>query len=416
MVRRRPHGLPPCGGPKVDTMPVFEYIAKKATGERVVGQLAGHSSQAVVAELESRSLFPVSVREQSAAADLGVRVSVRAMATFYRQLGELLHSGVPILRALQLLSRSKSNPKLGAVVGRIAEDVSDGESLADSMAKHPRTFQMIHIAMVRAGERGGFLEEVLKRLSMFLNRQAELRSTILSSLIYPIVLVVVGTIVVVSVMIIFVPKFRSMLEGIGTLPLPTRIVMGASDLLTNHGWLVMVLVTGVAALLVWGRQHPAFREWMSRWSLRLWIIGPLVSSTAVARFCRILGTLLANGIPMLQAMTISKEATGNAVMVEAIEKATRSVQQGETLAEPLAASGLFEEDVIEVIRIGESANNLEEVLVSIAETIESRVDRLLSTAVRLLEPLLLLLLGATLLFIILALVVPLVLLSARAGG
>jgi len=397
-------------------MPVFEYVAKNPMGERVMGQAAGLSAQAVVSDLEAKALVPVSVREQTGAAQRGVRISVRAMATFYRQLGELLHSGVPILRALQLLSRSKSNPRLGAVIGRIAEDVADGEGLAESMGKHPQTFPLIHIAMVRAGERGGFLEEVLKRLSMFLHRQAELRSTVLASMIYPMVLVVVGTIVVVAVMIIFVPKFRSMLEGIGTLPLPTRIVMGASDVLAVYGWGVLVLTIGLAALLWWSSKQPAFREWVSRHSLRLWIIGPLVSSTAVARFCRILGTLLANGIPMLQAMNISKDATGNAVMVEAIAKATRSVQAGETLAEPLAGSGLFEEDVIEVIRIGESANNLEEVLVSIAETIESRVDRLMGTAVRLLEPLLLLLLGATLLFIILALVVPLVLLSARAGG
>lgn len=397
-------------------MPVFEYIAKKTSGERVAGQISGHSTQAIVADLEAKSLVPVSVREQTGVSDKGVRVSVRAMATFYRQLGELLHSGVPILRALQLLARSKSNPKLGAVIGRIAEDVSDGEGLAESMSRHPRTFPTIHIAMVRAGERGGFLEEVLKRLALFLNRQAELRSTIISSMIYPMVLVVVGTIVVASVMVIFVPKFRSMLEGIGTLPIPTRIVMAGSDLLTSHGWVALIGVVVIAGVFFWAKQHKDFREWMSRKSLRVWIIGPLLSSTAVARFCRILGTLLANGIPMLQAMTISKEATGNTVMVEAIEKATRSVQSGETLAEPLSASGLFEEDVIEVIRIGESANNLEEVLVSIAETIESRVDRLLGTAVRLIEPLLLLILGATLLFIILALVVPLVLLSARAGG
>lgn len=397
-------------------MPVFEYVARDATGERIVGQAAGLSAQAVVADLEARSLVPVSVHQQRGVAEQGVRVSVRAMATFYRQLGELLRSGVPILRALQLLSRSRSNPKLGAVIGRIAEDVSDGEALADSMAKHPLTFPSIHVAMVRAGERGGFLEEVLKRLAMFLHRQAELRSTVLSSMIYPMVLVVVGTIVVVAVMMIFVPKFRAMLEGVGELPLPTRIVMGASDLLTNHGWAVLVVAGAVAAVLVWASRQVAFRAWASRVSLHLWIIGPLVSSTAVARFCRILGTLLANGIPMLAAMNISKDATGNAVMVDAIAKATRSVQAGETLAEPLAASGLFEEDVIEVIRIGESANNLEEVLVSIAEMIESRVDRLLGTAVRLVEPLLLLVLGATLLFIILALVVPLVLLSARVGG
>jgi len=238
-----------------------------------------------------------------------------------------------------------------------------------------------------------------------------MRSTIISSLIYPIVLLVVGTIIVTVVMVVFVPKFKSMLADL-PLPLPTRVVMGMSDFLTERGILAAVLAAALVALVVWASRQRALKMLWARQSLRIPVLGPLLSNIAVARFCRILGTLLANGIPMLESLKISRESAGNPILEDALAEATRVVQAGETLATPLEASGLFDDDVIEVIRIGEAANNLDTVLVSIAETLEARVDRLLTTSIRLLEPLLLLTLGMVLLFIILALVVPLVMLSA----
>lgn len=391
-------------------MPVFQYIARTTEGERVSGEVDGLNSQSVVADLRSRHLVPVSVEERAARSRRSSRVSSRVLGNFYRQLGDLLTSGVPILRALNLLGRSKSNPGLAAVVREIAEAVEDGDALADCMARHEDTFPDVHVAMIRAGERGGFLEDVLHRLAIFMERQAEMRSTIIITMIYPSVLVTVGVIIVGVVMVVFVPKFKAMLEGID-LPLPTRIVMGTSDILSQHGLLVIMGVVGVVAFWLWLRKQPAVQNWIAATTLRLWIIGRLVGNVAVGRFCRILGTLLANGIPMLQALDIAKDAAGNPVMVKAIAEANRSVQAGEPLADPLASSGLFEEDVVEIIRIGESANNLDEVLVSLADTIETRVSRLLTTAVRLLEPMVLLGLGVCLLFIILALVVPMLLLT-----
>lgn len=391
----------------------YEYIARDVAGRRVEGRLSGVSVQAVAGELESARLAPVSIRPRTGrAVGRGERkVSARALSVFYRQLGDLLKSGVPILRALRLLARGKANRRLSGVVGQVAQDVEDGESLADALNQHPRMFPPIHIAMVRAGERGGFLEEVLHRLAIFLHQQAETRSMVISSMIYPIVLVLVGALIVSIVMLVFVPKFKPMFEGIA-LPLPTRMVMGASDILRFHwlpaGLVVMAVIGGV--MWLWSRQ--AVRLTVARGILRLWVVGPLVAGAAVARFCRILGTMLINGIPMLEAMAISQEAVGHPMLVEAIEKSRRAVQAGETLADPLEESGLFEEDVVEIIRIGEAAGNLAEVLVSIAETIEGRVTRMMLTAVRLLEPMVLLLLGISLLFIILALVVPLVLLSS----
>ncbi|MBL1216346.1 MAG: type II secretion system F family protein [Planctomycetes bacterium] len=391
----------------------YEYIARDAAGRKVEGRLMGASAQSVAGELASSELSPVSIqpRSQRATSHGERRISARALSTFYRQLGDLLKSGVPILRALRLLARGKANRRLAGVVSQVAQDVEDGESLADALSRHSRMFPPIQVAMVRAGERGGFLEEVLHRLAIFLHQQAETRSMIISSMIYPSVLISVGTIIVGIVMFVFVPKFKPMFEGID-LPLPTRIVMGASDIIRFH-W----LPAGLAAMaviggLMWLWAQPGVRHALARGVLRLWIVGPLVAGAAVARFCRILGTMLTNGIPMLEAMAISQEAVGHPMLVEAIEKSRRAVQAGETLADPLEECGLFEEDVVEIIRIGEAAGNLAEVLVSIAETIEGRVSRMLMTAVRLLEPLVLLLLGISLLFIILALVVPLVLLSS----
>jgi len=395
-------------------MPDFAFVARDRSGRRISGRLSVSSAQAAAAELESRQLLPISISEHSKFAigrQKEHRVSTRALANFYRQLGDLMRSGVPILRALQLIGRGKSNPRLAGVVADISKDVEDGEGLAESLAKHRAMFPNVHIAMVRAGERGGFLEEVLQRLYLFLNKQAEMRSTIISSLIYPIVLLVVGTIIVTVVMVVFVPKFKSMLADL-PLPLPTRVVMGMSDFLTERGILAAVLAAALVALVVWASRQRALKMLWARQSLRIPVLGPLLSNIAVARFCRILGTLLANGIPMLESLKISRESAGNPILEDALAEATRVVQAGETLATPLEASGLFDDDVIEVIRIGEAANNLDTVLVSIAETLEARVDRLLTTSIRLLEPLLLLTLGMVLLFIILALVVPLVMLSA----
>ncbi len=403
-------------------MPTFLYIARTTSGQRVTGQLVAMNVDAALADLEKKELAAVSVEpeqvsgwqtllgRQTSTNEKSPHISTRGLATFYRQLSDLLRSGVPILRALKLLSRSKSNAKLAEIVGQIANDVADGEGLADSMMKRDQTFPAVHIAMVRAGERGGFLEEVLQRLAFFLTKQADLRSNLIGTLIYPLILLVLGTIIIGVVMVVFVPKFKTMLEGLD-IPLPTRVVMFISDMLAEHLWGVVFAILGAAVLCMWLRVQPDVRSFVSRTSIRIWVVGSLLRSISVARFCRILGTMLGNGIPVLQAMQISKDAAGNQVMVNAIEAASKSVQSGESLAEPLERSGLFEEDVIEVIRIGESANNLDEVLVSLAETLESRIDRVLTTSVRLLEPALLLGLGLAMLFIIMALVVPLVMLT-----
>jgi type IV pilus assembly protein PilC len=395
-------------------MATFAYIARDASGQRTQGTLAAASVGAVVSELHGRNLAPVSVRPVRQRPAMRRGVSSRQLATAYRQLADLLRVGMPLLRAIRLLGRGRSNPRLAAIMNEVAEEIAAGARLADAMARHADVFPSIQVAMIRAGERGGFLEQVFARMGVFLERQADMRARVAGNLIYPVVLLLVGMGIVVSALVFFVPKFKAFYSRI-ELPLPTKILLGTSDLLVRY-WVVLLLGLGVAVIgAAWVARRPDVRLAAARWQLRLPHLGPLVASLAVARFTRILGTLLGNGVPMLAAMQISREAAGHPVLAGAIDAAADAVRAGEPLARPLADSGMFPEDVVEMIAVGESANNLAVVLTAIAETIEGRVDRLLQVFVRLMEPLLLLCLAGVVLFIFVALIVPMLRLSSAIG-
>ena len=391
-------------------MATYAYIARDSTGLKVSGTVTATTEQAVLDQLQSRRLSPVKVQTVRERARRRRRVAARHLATVYRQMADLLRAGVPLLRALRLLGKSRSNARLAAVMREIADQVADGERLADAMHRHPDIFPQVQIAMVRAGERGAFLDQVLARLGTFLEHQADLRSKVIGNLIYPVLLLLIGAAVVTVALVAFVPKFE-IYFGRMDLPLPTRILMFASRALTS-GWpyLVALLVACVAAAW-WLRRRAEVRRAAARWQLRLPKLGPLVRSLAVARFARILGTMLQNGIPMLSAMQISRDAAGHLLLAEAIDRAAEAVRAGEPLSKPLADSGLFGDDVVEMISVGESANNLPEVLLTIADTIEARIDRMLTLFLRLMEPLLLFLLAGVVAFIFIALVVPMMRMS-----
>lgn len=387
-------------------MPSFRYKALTSAGQHVGGVVAAANEQAVLAELEHRSLVPVEVREEAERRRLlGGGVSVRRLATAYQQIADLLRAGVPLLRSLRLVGKNKSAPVLAKVFEGLADAVSEGSELAEAMGERPDIFPRIHIAMVRAGEKGGFLEQVLARLAQFLHAQADLRAKVIGNLIYPTVLVVVGVAVLLLVFGVLVPRFRPMLEAVELNAL-SAVVFALSDFVRAYWAALVVAVAGVVVGLWWASKSDRLRQRIAEWQLRLPVIGPLLRSLAVARFCRILGTMLGNAIPMISAMQIAREAAGNAVMEAAVEEATEAVRQGESLAPPLAKSGLFPEDVIEMISVGEAANNLDTVLVTIAETVESRIDRMLTVAVRLIEPVLLVTLAVVIGVVAIALILP----------
>ena len=393
-------------------MSTFAYIARDRSGQRVSGTLSGASEQSILAELHARDLAPVKISAVREGPRFKRRVGVRHLATAYRQLADLLNAGVPLLRGLRLLGRSKSNPRLADVMRKVSDAVADGTRLADAMAAHDDVFPSVQIAMVRAGERGGFMQDVLERMGNFLEHQAEMRGKVIGNLIYPIALLSLSVTVVVIALVFFVPKFEDFYTGVDV-PLPTTIVLGLSALLTRHWILVLVGLAALGVLASWMRGRPPVRRAFAIGLLRVPKMGPLIRNLAVSRFARMLGTLLENGVPILAAMQIARDAAGHVLMEEAIDDATEAVRSGEPLADPLARSGMLSEDVVEMISVGESANNLATVLTTIAETIDRRVDRMLTIFVRLMEPLLLLCLGGVVMFIFIALVIPMMRMSSQ---
>lgn len=386
-------------------MPTYRYEALNPAGERRSGVLAAPGEQAVLAELERQRLTPTLLREQKAAVSSGGGVKQSQLAVAYTQMGDLLSAGVPLLRALRVVSNRKKAPKVGQVFSQLADAVQDGEELADAMAERPEIFPATHAAMIRAAEKGAFLEETLKRLGQLVASQVELRQKVTGALIYPSVILVVGLTIFGLVLAIYVPQFRPLYADL-QLGITTRLVLASSELITRFWFLLVLGVVGGIFGLRWAFRRPEVREPIVGLSLRTPVVGPLIRALATARACRILGTMLSNGVPMLGALRIARDATGLSEMALAIDGATEAVRSGQRLSTPLAESGLFDEEIVEMLSVAEAANNLDTVLLTAAETLERRVDQMVTIAVRLIEPVLLLLLGIAVSFVAIGLILP----------
>jgi general secretion pathway protein F/type IV pilus assembly protein PilC len=392
-------------------VPEFNYEALAAGGGRTNGILVAGSEREVMSMLDARGLYPVRIAPTRplTKAKGGRRVSSRHLATYYSQLADLLHSGVPLLRSLELLERQTSQPALAEVLREVRAKVADGTGLSEAMAMHPRTFDDLAVSMVRAGQEGGFLEDVLRRIADFTEHQEDLKAKVTGALAYPVFLGVVGFIVLNVLVIFFVPRFEPIfkkLEEKGDLPLLTEAIVGLSHLLQRY--LVIVLALGVFAYFVFRRwaATPNGRFKLDALRLRMPGAGKIFLNLAISRFTRILGTMLHNGIPILKALRIAKDSTGNKVLAQAIEKSAENVQSGDSLAKPLSACSHFPRDVVEMVAVGEESNNLEKVLIDIANALEKRTSRQLELFVRLLEPVMLLVMAGMTLIIVAGLLLP----------
>lgn len=393
-------------------MPEFTYDALAASGQRTKGTLTASSEREVMAMLDARGLFPVTIapaQTSSVSHRWGRRISGRHMATFYSQLADLLRSGVPLLRSLDILERQSIQPSFGEMLRDVRARVADGTSLAEAMAHHPKAFNELAVSMVRAGQEGGFLEDVLKRIADFTEHQEDLKAKVVGALAYPAFLAVVGFIVLNLLIIVFVPKFEPIfkkLEDKGDLPALTHLLMGASHFAQRQGWWVLLLViAGIYLFRRWARSESG-RLHVDNWRLHIPAAGRIYLHLALSRFTRILGTLLHNGIPILQALRIAKDSTGNRVLTLAIERSAENIKSGDALAAPLAASKHFPRDVVEMIAVGEESNNLEKVLLDVSEGLEKRTGRQLELFVRLLEPLMLLIMAGVTLVVVAGLLIP----------
>jgi len=395
----------------------YFYTAKTPRGDTVQGTLVAENEAAVLRALDERSLFPVQIQpaeELGARASGRRRVRRRDVGLFYGQLADLLDAGVPLLKALDSLIRSTVNPRLVQILKEVRADVADGKSLTASLGQFPGVFPPLHTAMIQAGERAGFLEDVLSSLSAFVERLDELRAKVLGAMIYPALLVAAGSVVLTLALIFFVPRFEPLLAN-APKPLPTRIVFAMSHLLRDYAPILLLTLVGLGLLLFTAVTSRAGRRAFESFRLRAPVLGPTLRALAIARFCRILGTLLANGVPILQSLAISKDATGSALLADRISEAQENVREGKSLAAPMRASGIFPDQIVAMIAVAEEANKLDTVLLKVADTVERRAHRQVDQAVRLLEPVILCLVAMGIGSLALGLLLPIFTMASALG-
>ncbi|MGD0410877.1 MAG: type II secretion system F family protein [Verrucomicrobiota bacterium] len=396
-------------------MPLFQYKAFQASGGIAEGQIEAGGRQEAFRQMEEKGLKPISLSEKAApkgaapksaapdpAASAGAgaglsfsfrskKVSSKALETFTRLLSSLLAAGVPLSRALVILCKEASNQVAQAKWKAIYDNVVEGVTLADSMATMPETFPRVYVAMVSAGETGGFLDVVLAQIADFQMRERDLRGKVLAAILYPTILFFLAVCVLIFLMTFFIPRFQKMFEGFNAqLPLITRIIVGVSHFIRSYGLYALAALIMIAySVRSWAKSEDGRRQWEGL-LLRLPVVGPLTSQFAMARFCRMLGTLLNAGVPLVQALNVARRSIGNQILVDAVSKSIDRVKEGAQLGASLAdCRNLFPGSVLEMISVGEESGKLDAELVRIAVVTEADLDRNLKTAVALAEPALL---------------------------
>jgi len=405
-------------------MALFQYKALQTDGAVAEGQLEAAGRQEAFQQMAGLGLRPVSLAEKAAQKDevsllpesLGsisffkksAKISGRALENFTRLLSSLLAAGVPLSRALVILYKESSNPVASVKWREIHDSVIDGMSLADAMGKSPDTFPRVYTAMVQAGETGGFLDLVLAQIADFQAREKELRSKVMTAMLYPTILLVLALGVLVFLLTFFIPRFQLVFAGFGAaLPLATQIVIGVSHTVRSYGLFVAagVVIAGLA-LRNWFSSEKGRRVWEGL-MLRSPLVGPLVAQFAMARFCRMLGTLLGAGVPLVQGLNVARKSIGNQILVDAVGHSIEQVQQGGQLGASLAeCRGLFPGSILEMISVAEESGKLDQELVRIANVTEGDLDRELRTAVAFAEPLMLFLIAGFIGTIFISMVLP----------
>ena len=398
----------------------YDYTARNEFGKRVAGVLEAESEAMVMRLLEEQRLFPIAVKGRASASKakksfLGGRVRGRDVGMMYGQLADLIGSGVPLLRALDSLIRSTVNPRLVDILKQVRSDVADGKSLTEAFRQYPQTFPPLHTAMVQAGERAAFLEQVLSSLAGFLERLDDLRGKVLGAMIYPMLLTALGSGVMMAALVFFVPRFEPLLNNSPQKPLPTAILFGMSAIVRKFWYLIPFALAGAGGLVWSSFRSEANRRRLERIRLKVPVVGSAFRMLAITRFCRILGTMLANGVPLLQALKIAEGATGSSLLAERIAQATENVREGKSLSGPLSDGGFFPEQILAMIAVAEESNKLDKVLLQIADTVERRTNRQVDQAVRLVEPAILCVVAAGIGFLALGLLLPIFTMASSLG-
>ena len=410
-------------------MPVFTYEALDSQGQEVRGEVEAVSSEEAIVKIRNKSYFPTNVKEKAAkrqrAAAVGVKkkrtlafgkVKAKQLCTFTRQLSTLQDAGLPIVRSLKILEEQQKPGVLKNQLVDVAEDVEGGSTLSEALAKHPKTFDKLYVNMVRAGEAGGVLDAILERLAAFMEKSQRLKKQVISALIYPAAVITVASGILVGIMIYIIPKFEDMFRDMKMkLPGLTEMLITFSKGLQEYWYLIPAVPGGFWLLLKIITSNRTGRYALDFIKLKMPLFGIIISKSTVSRFCRTLGTLIASGVPILEALSIVKAASGNAVFEQAIGRVHDSIREGENIVGPLAQAKIVDNMVLNMIDVGEETGELDKMLIKVADTYDEDVDALVSGLMSLIEPLLIVFMGGAVGFIVVALFLPLITLMQNIG-
>jgi len=414
----------------------FQYIALDAKGDQTTGTVQAGSEADAVAQLRTQGLYPTQVIQEGkgklsaagkkaaakargkkkAKGKAGGRVKPKILMIFTRQLATLIDSGLPLLRGLTVLGKQEPNPVLRGTINSLADSVQGGSTFSESLAQHPRIFNKLYVNMVKAGELGGVLEVVLTRLAEYQEKAHKLKNKIVAAMVYPVIVMFIAVAIMSFLMLFIVPKFKEMFADMSGAELPkiSQVVFGFSEfmmankfILPNAVWLLGGVVGVWLIFQFWGRTKGG-RRVIDTLKLKMPLFGDIQRKSAVSRFARTLGTLVTSGVPILQALNITRETAGNVVISEAVSKVHESVKEGESIVQPLQASNVFPSMVISMVDVGEETGQLPEMLLKIADVYDDEVDNAVTALTSVLEPIMIVFLALVVGAIVFALFLPLI--------
>ena len=429
-------------------MPKYSYVAMDKVGKETKGTLEVASQNEAIGRIKEMGLFPTKITELGAEKAekktkaavpvgrpgtkkkggmniklkipfLGGGVKSKVLCTFTRQLATLVDAGLPLLRGMRVLEKQERNVNLRDIIVKLSLSVEGGSTFSEGLAQHPKVFNKLYVNMVKAGELGGVLEIVLNRLAMFMEKAQKIKGKVIAAMFYPIAVIVVAVAIVGVLMVYVIPKFQEVFAGLldgASMPAFTLFVLGISSAIKNRFPLVVVGTIIFVILFIAFLKTKFGRHVFDKFKLKMPILGPVFSKLAIARFTRTLGTLVSSGVPILQALQIVRETSGNVIIANSITAVYDSVKQGETITAPLESSGVFPPMVISMVDVGEQTGALPEMLMKIADNYDEEVDNAVSAMTSLLEPIMIIVLGVIVGSIVIAMFLPLVKLIEGVGG
>jgi type IV pilus assembly protein PilC len=412
-------------------MPTYAYVAMNSSGQEVKEELEAESSEQAIAKIRSKGYFPTKVKEKAAKKTAkkkkgGAEESItpkrkmplsiggvprKQLVAFTRQLSTLQDAGLPILRSLQILEQQQKPGLLKAIIGGVAEEVEGGGSLSDAMSKYPKAFDRLYVNMVNAGEAGGVLDLILARLADFMEKAQKLKKKVVGAMIYPGVVITIAVGIVSMIMIFVIPKFKEIFTDFKLeLPGPTKLLIAISDFFANqYGWAYII----ASPVLIWLflkllKMSDGGRYALDVVKLKVPILGSILSKSSIARFTRTLGTLISAGVPILDALNITKETSGNEVYARALMKVHDAIREGESMADPLRATKVCDAIVVNMIDVGEETGDLDKMLMKVADNYDNDVDVLVGSLISILEPIMVVILGVIVGYIVISLFLPMI--------